>query len=268
MSVLAKGAVKQDDWASEGGHWYDASTGEAKYTIVGKNGNVRNTTLRDARTMNLVPSVTTIAQVEAKPQLTNWLVQQGMLACLTLPRLPGEEDTAFMARALEDSKQQTRKAAERGSYLHGLMEQSFRDDIARYNNEDDARYIEPVFHWIKDRFPGYTWSVERTIPTHLGYGGKIDLTGTKPGAPPATVDYKFKSYSDPTKKFAYPEYATQLAAYTQALYGTFGVCVNLFVSSDVPGLITPHEWDNVDLCFGWAAFQAMQKLWQARKRFA
>jgi len=33
---------------NEGGHWYDAQ-GEARHTIVGKNGKERKTTLRDAR---------------------------------------------------------------------------------------------------------------------------------------------------------------------------------------------------------------------------
>ena len=42
---------------SESGHWYD-HTGESKYTIVGKNGKERPTTLRDARKHCYVPSVT------------------------------------------------------------------------------------------------------------------------------------------------------------------------------------------------------------------
>ena len=33
---------------NEGGHWYDKD-GNACHTIVGKNGKVRKTTLRDAR---------------------------------------------------------------------------------------------------------------------------------------------------------------------------------------------------------------------------
>ena len=59
------------DHASEAGHWYTRS-GDPMYTIMGKStGKPRNTTLRDARELNLVPSVTTILNVAAKPALTN-----------------------------------------------------------------------------------------------------------------------------------------------------------------------------------------------------
>ena len=50
------------DFASESGHWYDA-TGAARYTITGKNGKERPTTLRDARELGLVPSVTSILRL-------------------------------------------------------------------------------------------------------------------------------------------------------------------------------------------------------------
>ena len=54
--------------ASESSHWYTRE-GAPKYTVEAKNGNLRNTTLADARKMNLVPSVTTIIGCAAKPGL-------------------------------------------------------------------------------------------------------------------------------------------------------------------------------------------------------
>ena len=48
------------DHAAESGHWYTRQ-GEPMYTVIGKTtGRPRNTTLKDARELNLVPSVTTI----------------------------------------------------------------------------------------------------------------------------------------------------------------------------------------------------------------
>ena len=72
--------------ASESQHWYDRQ-GNPMYTVIGKNGKERNTTLRDARTMNLVPSVTTILNVAAKPALNVWLQRQVLMAALTLALL-------------------------------------------------------------------------------------------------------------------------------------------------------------------------------------
>ena len=68
---------------SEAGHWYTLE-GKPQYTVIGKNKKERNTTLRDARQLNLVPSVTTILDVAAKPGLVNWLINQGIHAARTL----------------------------------------------------------------------------------------------------------------------------------------------------------------------------------------
>ncbi len=71
---------------SESGHWY-AADGSPAYRIIGKNGKERNTTVKDARERNLVPSVTTVLGLVAKPGLNTWLQQQVLLAALTLPGL-------------------------------------------------------------------------------------------------------------------------------------------------------------------------------------
>ena len=70
MSLTAK-----EPRASESNHWYTRD-GVPRYTVIGKNGKERATTLRDARTENLVPSVTTVLNVAAKPALTQWLQKQ------------------------------------------------------------------------------------------------------------------------------------------------------------------------------------------------
>ncbi len=72
MSIIAK-----EPRASESNHWYTRD-GVPMYTVEAKKGGQRNTTLRDARTMNLVPSVTTILNIAAKPALLAWMQQQVM----------------------------------------------------------------------------------------------------------------------------------------------------------------------------------------------
>ena len=92
--------------AAESTHWYTRQ-GSPMYTVPSKkDGTPRNTTLRDARELNLVPSVTTILNVAAKPALTAWLQEQAILAALTLPRQPEEAESAWLKRVVQDSKQQ------------------------------------------------------------------------------------------------------------------------------------------------------------------
>lgn len=274
---MAINAKIQRQFAEESGHWY-TKDGKPMYRIIGKNGKERDTTLRDAREHDLVPSVSTIAQIEAKPQLIRWLVEQGMMACLTLPRVHGEDEQTFMKRALEDSKEQTRKAAERGQYLHGMLESTVSGHTRECTAEDRA-YIQPVVDWLHTKFPGYKWYVERSFAARANgawYGGKIDLHGTHETLPPVTIDYKCKDFKDPdAKKLAYDEHVTQLSAYSRGLnefggshIGHEARCVNLFISSTVPGLFVVKEWTPDEIRQGYRAFCAQLELWNTRKKFA
>src|SRR5512139_409426 len=116
--------MAEKTYVAEAGHWYNAE-GQPCYTLKGKNGKERNTTLRDARALHLVPSVTTILKEANKPALATWIQKQVLMAALTLTRNPDESDEAFIARIMEDSKQQAIKAAERGTQIHAWIQQGF-----------------------------------------------------------------------------------------------------------------------------------------------
>lgn len=247
------------DFATESGHWYD-KTGAPQYTCIGKNGAVRNTTLRDARQLGYYPSVTQILKCEAAPALERWKIQQACMACLTLPRLPGEDDDQFMSRALQDSQEQARKASDRGSYLHGLLENT----VKGRQPETDQDIIAPVMVWLGVNFPGYEWFAERSFANDLGYGGKIDLMGARHGEV-VVIDYKFKADIIPGKKLGYDNHCTQLAAYAHGIQWADGRALNLFISSTVPGLIVPIEWKSEELAAGWEAFQCLLRLWKIRR---
>jgi hypothetical protein len=97
----------------EGGHWYDFA-GEARHTILSAKGEPRATTLRDARKFNWLPSVTTVMKVLAAPELDRWKQQQVLMASLTLPRNPSENDEVYCARIMEDAFKQVEDAADLG----------------------------------------------------------------------------------------------------------------------------------------------------------
>jgi len=91
--------------ASESNHWYTRD-GIPTYTVVGKNGKERNATLRDARELNLVPSVTTIIGAAAKPALVAWMQTQVLMAALTSTKLAAETEAQYIDRIIADSKKQ------------------------------------------------------------------------------------------------------------------------------------------------------------------
>lgn len=257
-------------FAEEGGHWY-TKTGEPMYDVpnASKPGQKRPTTIRDARKLGLVPSATTIMKGEAKPQLTNWIRDQGMMACLTLPRLPGEDDTQFMKRALQDSDVQKNKAAERGTFLHGIMEAWLRDGHPPEMEEEHISWVRPAVEWIHANFEGYSWFPESSFAYQdedgQWYGGKRDLCGEHPDKPPVIIDYKCKQFATGSeKKLAYIEHVTQLAAYGNPWRGLTHRAVNVFVSTQDRGHFVPHEWSWDDVVKGKRAFKALTDLWNAR----
>ena len=116
--------------ASESQHWYTRD-GVPRYTVIGKNGKERNTTLRDARTESLVPSVTTILNVAAKPALTAWLMNQVLMAALTLPKLTEESDDDYCKRVMQDSKEQGKTAANEGTDIHAAIQGYYEGQVVR-----------------------------------------------------------------------------------------------------------------------------------------
>ncbi len=255
-------ATLVESYASEAGHWYTPS-GAPAYTVIGSNGKERPATLRDARKLGLYPSVTTIQAVEAAPGLVNWKIQQAALACLTLPRLYGEDDDQFIKRALEDSRAQAKKAAERGTYLHGLLEKLMPNNWLILSDEDRA-IIDPVLLWLSINFNGYEWHPERSFACEQGYGGKIDLIGES-GGNSVIIDYKFKADIIEGKRLAYDNHSTQLGAYREGLGWGDARCINLFISSTTPGLIVPHEWSPAEIDTGYEVFSHLLAIWKLRR---
>ena len=113
--------------AAESVHWY-RQDGKPQYTVKAKDGTNRPTTLRDARKLDLVPSVTTILKVASKPGLEAWKLEQMLMSALTLPRAPGETEKELISRIEADSKETGKRAAERGTRIHESIEKWFSGD--------------------------------------------------------------------------------------------------------------------------------------------
>lgn len=251
--------------ASQAGHWYSPD-GSPAYEITGANGKVRPVTLRDARKLNLYPSVTTILNVAAKPQLEQWKVRQGILSALTLPRLDGETDDDYAVRALKDSKEQSIKAAQRGTLMHEMIERHF---LGRVIDAEFRPFVEPVIGWLNESFPGANWSAERSFSHKMGFGGKVDLFSENPAV---VIDFKTKDFDDPEKVKGYDEQGIQLAAYQtglglQRIGDVYPMRWNLFVSTRVPGLIVPVEWDADTFDRHWTMFCCLLDYWHADKGY-
>jgi hypothetical protein len=223
-------------------------------------GGQRNTTLRDARKMNLVPSVTTVLNIAAKPALLAWMQQQVLYAALTLPRRPDEPEKEYIDRIINDSKEQGRSAADAGTDIHASIQ-------GHYENRPTGKHQESVTactQAITEHFGEATWISERSFAHEAGFGGKCDLFCT--GTLNAVIDIKTKEFRDPTKVDAYDEHLMQLSAYRVGLGIPNARCANVFVSRNVPDLVVVREWSAEDLDRGWAMFMHLLSFWQLKNQ--
>lgn len=244
-------------------HWYDQN-GKPCYEVLKADGkSMRGTTLADARKLALVPSVTTVLGVLAKPALETWKVRQGILAALTLPKLEDETEDAYLSRILSDSGQQAKDAADEGTRIHDAIERDFHglvvEERYRPHVAGVRKHLTEIFPDVKD------WVSEKSFCHPWGYGGKVDLHSPSTGI---VVDFKGKDgdFTD-GKKLAYDQHY-QLAAYQAGLCPlSNAVCANVFFSRTHPGKASSHIWTVKDMYEGWQVFQATLNLWKALKKF-
>lgn len=243
-----------------GEHWYKRC-GAPFYEVEKRGGGLRAVTIADARKIGATPSVTTVLSVIDKPALTNWKVDQGILAALTLPRIDDEPEAEWLRRVKLDSQQQAKDAADEGTRIHDAIECSYK------GKPYDGRYVPHVGAVINEvgrLFPGVTdWVPEASFSAY-GFGGKVDLHSPSTGI---VIDFKGKDgdFSD-GKKLAYDQH-WQLAAYQHGLRLPRAECVNLFVSRTHPGKVASHVWTVDEIRGGLSVFLAAFALWKAMRGY-
>lgn len=253
--------------SAESVHWYQQG-GAPQYTVKAKDGSDRPTTLRDARKMNLVPSVTTVMKIAAKPGLEAWKQEQMLLAALTLPRTAGESEKDLIARIVADSKETARRAADRGTRVHESIEAWFEGVRPVEHDEIAKAFEESIFNHFKTH-PFQPWLTETSFASELGFGGKVDLWCKPDEAAPTGIvlDAKTKEFGPDDDVTAYDEHLMQLAAYRHGLGVYHARCANVFASVTHPGLIKIVEWSEEDLQKGWEMFKCLLRFWKLKNNF-
>jgi hypothetical protein len=248
--------VKQH--SSESTHYYTRD-GDPMYTVPSKkDGSQRPTTLRDARERNLVPSVTTILNIAAKPGLNVWLQEQAILAALTLPRYENELESVWLKRVVQDSKSQAREAADLGTEIHTAVQGFYEGKRA----SAFPIHVQTCTKAIESHYGARNWIAERAFAHEMGFGGKVDLH-----CEGIVIDIKTKDFSDPSKVVPYDEHLMQLAAYRVGLGMPEARCANVFISRTNPDLAVVTEWAEEDLQRGWKMFTALLSFWQYKNQY-
>jgi hypothetical protein len=241
--------------ASEGGHWY-AQDGTPVYEVPNKSkpGEMRPTTKRDARVLNLSPSVSAIAGILTAPALEKWKRDQLLLAAADTIRDELEGVQAWQDRVMDLYIERTTKARELGTLVHGCIEKHLAGEWY------DPRYSKHVEGALAefDQWAGLNGlRSEKSFAHPLGYGGKCDAH--KEGF---VADFKTKEFGQEERPSIYDNHKIQLAAYREGLGMSSARCAIIYVSTSVPGLTHLVELSDDELERGWDIFELQTQLWQ------
>jgi len=245
-------------------HWYTRD-GSPAYTIKKKDGKDRPATLRDARKYNLLPSVTTIFNIMAKPQLDRWKINKAVVAALSTDRDEDEPDDRYYQRIVERSKEEVSEAADLGTRIHDGIEASFEGKPVADNIKC---YVEPTMEYIDGLKLTDIVMEKSVVCQRYGYAGRVDLMA-KYGDSNIVIDFKTRKTKEGEKVLPYDFQAMQIAAYAYAAFGdltkTYGA--NVYISTTEPGRIETASYNPEQLLIEQGAFLDMTSLWRYIKNY-
>ena len=253
--------------ASDSSHWYDDNC-RAVFAVPNKSkGGTRPTKITDAREMKLLPSVTTILSILAKPQLDRWKQEQVCLATQRTEKLPGEDAMAYLGRCLDAAFEQVDTAADLGTDIHEALEQHF---TGKPYAPHLATYVEAVDKWVRSEGIIFDAHELRLASRSHGFAGTTDAKiRCKRGR--GILDFKSRKTQPGKPCLPYDTQPMQIAAYHVAAYSLLpsplvdgegpDIGVNVFISTTEPGRVEACWYDHTQLQAEWRAFAAVRDIW-------
>lgn len=260
--------------ASESGHWY-LPDGTPFYTVPRRSGPNKGeprpvSLAHDRKIMTekgAVPSVTTITGILDKPGLNYYHERNIFQATLDCVREVQESMDDYFDRVRATSKDHSRKAAERGTALHGEIERFLRGELIQDKSwlPHIAKLVLTLTQYginIREGAP------EKSFAHRMGFGGKVDWNCGGLRGEPTVLDFKSKESIDDKKlrQWCDSGKSMQLAAYREGLLLPNARCINIFVGQDDTE-IRIFEWPQSGLNEAWEKFTLLLRFWKKEHHY-
>jgi hypothetical protein len=234
---------------------------------------MRNTTLADAKKLDLLPSVSAYVRMLAAPGLTDWKVKEAVRAAANSPIHPGEDFDAYVDAIISKSQEQVGEAADLGTRVHKALEDFLTTGKAA--PDDLLVYVEPTLDTISKLQVMPIKSECVLVENHYGYAGTTDLIFEDADNHVGILDFKTKRTKPGEKPFKSFEHRMQLSAYWMAYWGPrfemsfppHALAYNLYVSTTEPGRVDVVKYDDSDLRAAWKGFKACLELYRLTKGY-
>ena len=271
--------TKKVIYGGDGCHWYKQD-GEPCFEVEKKNGSGKtSTTLKHARELGLLPSVTSIFKLLDKPGLNEWKLNH------VLTEVQRKQDTgqgvnleAWKARLLEGCQGEMTENRDRGTAIHAALHAYLSSVHQRTGNMFVDLAVVKIVEAVAARVGAgvqMVFECEKSgVNTAQGYAGTIDLQCWTPDLF-LLADLKCtggKNYNGACTKKPKDEWLMQLAAYRYMIppeligYKT-RVIASVIVNLDVPGEVFFREYSEKELEKGWQMFKSLLSYWQLSKDY-
>jgi len=256
-------------------HWYTRN-GEPFYEIENKSkpGEMRSPTVRDARKLGLVPSVTGICDMVAKHGLADWKHDQYINAAVQVAeerREAGAAVTDTEGKILksvydiivERGQHIAAEAARLGGRVHDAILEGYLRNIV-ITDPEMRTYLETYMKWHSDMIGmiGACYFTEKSFAVRNRYGGRVDMAFSSTGDGLVIADLKTRKTKEGKKIPTYITDGYQLEAYCKGVYPHKRKIKlwNIIISTTEPGRIEIVDWTprRSEL---WRGFKACYELW-------
>lgn len=244
--------------------------------MTSRPGQLRPTRMTDVRKWwregrEIVPSVTTVLNVLAKPALVNWKIDQHLKQAFSFTYDRGgyvsadwQEDN-YIQEIKRLTELEMDKAPGAGSDLHTSLQNFVIGNLDPHEKDYKLCCLVMSEIEMKANIDYLDCDPEKSFVAN-GYGGQIDLV-SEAFEPEWIIDYKTKQTADKFKpgKMVWDEHKMQLAAYRMGLDLPNARCANVFICLE-NGEIDFHEHTQEQLAQGWALFQHCLAIWNLQNR--
>lgn len=246
-------------------HWYHKDGTPCHEVTAKTTGLPRPTTVSDARKLGLIPSVTNILGVSAKPQLITWLQDNAIRAALATPRNPDEPEEQWLARIAAESDKIGENAASLGTLIHEQIE-TYNRECTFNGNPEIVKLVERYPQWFADNIETVIDCEAKVVGD--GYAGRLDLYAMLKIGRRAVIDFKSQKLVGKPKPNFYRDWSMQLAAYGAAVKepdDQWPVLMSVIIASDATVDPIVKVWDEPEKAF--AAFECCKGLWSFNKDY-
>ena len=216
---------------------------------------------------NVLPSVTTIQNILAKPALTNWLIDEHLKQAFDA-KTQAISEGDYISTVKKLARKEMDKAPTAGSDIHKLLDDHCKGKLP--TDHPMRQLCESVNRLIAAKTKQREWQSEVNFVSNEGYGGQIDLCN-----PEWIIDYKTKQTADKfkPKKMAFDNHVQQLSAYRKGIKNSgknywqpLARCANVYICLE-DGQIDFHEHSEQELDRGWNIFKHSLAIWQLQNGY-